>query len=617
MRRAFLPIRLVSLALCIGAVTAGSASASTIAPPSNLGELARISRTVVLAQAAGSQSELRGKVPYTLTAFDVVQQVAGAAVKSRIQVETPGGEVGDVGFAVAGAPRFQTGERYLLFLDDARNGNWRPKMLSYGILREEKGGLMSPVPEASELHVVQRPGVEGVGAYREADLLAHLKATAAGAPWHAQAVEASPSQLAQLAQSKAVAQPADTKAMAGAALYQPPQNCAFLNDADGHPLRWFDFETTGSTSLWHTTPGQVGISDGGVAAVQNATAAWTNDPNSIIKLNYAGSKGSSSTCASGAADVAGEVTFNDPCNQIPPLAVCSGTLPPGWSSTCCGTVAVYGNFYSKTSRFYDTVDWYPLTGMSIVVNNGSQCLGETDFQEMMTHYVGHGLGFGHHNDQNATMYSQLGVHPPRGATIAKTDSICASYLYHTFQDVPFYHWAWQNVEALDNAHITTGCTTGQFCPVDSVLRAEMAAFIERAIHGGSYVPPPATGTVYDDVPASYWAAGYIEQATAEGIPTTCGVRKYCPGDLLMRADMALFLLRAKHGGSYVPPKGTGTLFDDVPASYWAVDWIEELYNEHITTGCAPRQYCPDRPVQRGEMAAFLVRTFGLAVPPVN
>lgn len=606
MRRASLPILLFSLVVLTVAV---SAAASTIAPPSNLGELARVSRTVVLAEAVASEGVLRGKVPYTLTTFEVAQQVAGAPVRARIVVETPGGEVGEVGFAVAGAPRFEKGERYLLFLDPANpadNGNWRLKMMSYGLLREEKGsGLMRPVPEAAELDVIARREVEAVGVYREADLLPHLAATAAGAPWHAEAVAATP---------EAAAGPVATKA-AAAGLYQQPDNCSFLTNADGTPYRWFDFEITGSTSLWHTTPGQVGISDGGVSAVQGAVAAWTDDPNSIAKIAYAGSKASTASCAGdGAADVPGEVTFNDPCNQIAPLATCSGTLPPGWSSTCCGTVAIFGNFYSKTTRPYDLQTWYPLTGMSIVVNDGAQCLGEVDFREMMTHYVGHGLGFNHHSDANATMYASLGAHAPRGAAIARTDSICSAYLYHTFTDVPYYQWSWSNIEALDNARITTGCAPGQYCPIQSVLRSEMAAFLQRAVHGGTYTPPPPSGTVFDDVSADYWAAGYIEQMAAEGITTGCAPRKYCPGDPLLRAEMAVFLLRAKHGGSYVPPKASGTLFDDVPPDYWAVDWIEQLYNENITTGCAPRQYCPSRPVQRDEMAAFLVRTFGLVVP---
>jgi len=613
MRRVSLPILLVSLVLV---ALAASAAASTIAPPSNLGELARISRTVVLAEAVSSQSVLHGKVPYTLTTFNLVQQVAGVPARSRLVVEVPGGEVGETGFAVAGAPRFAKGDRYLLFLAPGNNGIWRLQMLSYGLLREEKGtGLMKPVPEAADLDVVRRPWAEAIGVYRESDLLAHLAATAAGAPWHSAAVTAT---SADLAATKALA---GDSAVAGAPLlYQQPASCSFLTNADGTPYRWFDFETTGTTSLWHTLPGQPGISDGGVAAVQNAVAAWTNDPNSIIKLTYAGSKSSTANCSDGSADVAGEVTFNDPCNQLPPLQICDQPPAPGWtSSTCCGQVAVYGTFYSKTTRPYDVQTWYPLTGVSIVVNQGSQCLGETDFQEMLTHYAGHGLGFGHHDDSDATMYASLGVHPPRGAAINKTDSTCASYLYHTFTDVPYYHWAWATVEALDNSKITTGCAPGQYCPVQSVLRSEIAAFLERAVHGGGYTPPPPTGTKFSDVPTTYWAAGYIEQMAADGIAapgiaTECAPGKYCPGDPLLRSDMAVFLLRARHGGSYVPPKASGTMFDDVPPTHPEVDWIEQLFNEHITTGCAPRQYCPARAVQRDEMSAFLVRTFGLAVP---
>jgi len=78
--------------------------------------------------------------------------------------------------------------------------------------------------------------------------------------------------------------------------------------------------------------------------------------------------------------------------------------------------------------------------------------------------------------------------------------------------------------------------------------------------------------------------------------------------------MAIFLLRARHGGAYTPPPATGTLFTDVPASYWAAAWIEQLAAEGITNGCAPNLYCPDRLVKRDEMAVFLARSFNLALP---
>jgi hypothetical protein len=74
--------------------------------------------------------------------------------------------------------------------------------------------------------------------------------------------------------------------------------------------------------------------------------------------------------------------------------------------------------------------------------------------------------------------------------------------------------------------------------------------------------------------------------------------------------MAVFLLRAKHGSSYVPPAAVG-VFPDVPNSYWAASWIEQLTAEGITSGCGGGNYCPEQPVSRAQMAVFLVRTFDL------
>jgi len=79
-----------------------------------------------------------------------------------------------------------------------------------------------------------------------------------------------------------------------------------------------------------------------------------------------------------------------------------------------------------------------------------------------------------------------------------------------------------------------------------------------------------------------------------------------------RAQMAVFLLHAKHGAAYNPPAATG-LFSDVPTTYWAANWVEQLYTEGITGGCsqAPLSYCPGDPAPRAQMAVFLVRTFNL------
>jgi hypothetical protein len=183
-----------------------------------------------------------------------------------------------------------------------------------------------------------------------------------------------------------------------------------------------------------------------------------------------------------------------------------------------------------------------------------------------------------------------------------------------FSDVSFDHWARSFVEGIFRAGLTTGCGNARYCPDGQVSRAEMAVFLLRGIHGSAYTPPPATGGVFSDVPAGFWAAPWIEQLAEEGQTAGCGGGKYCPDQSVSRAEMAVFLLRAKHGPGFTPPPATGTVFADVPASFWAAAWIERLAAEGITTGCGNGSYCPTNPVTRAEMAVFLARTFG--IPPL-
>ena len=184
-----------------------------------------------------------------------------------------------------------------------------------------------------------------------------------------------------------------------------------------------------------------------------------------------------------------------------------------------------------------------------------------------------------------------------------------------FGDVPAAYWAGSFVERLYAAGITGGCSTSSlnYCPEEIVTRAQMAVFLLRGIHGASYAPPAVgAGTGFGDVPPSYWSATFIKQLAAEGITTGCGNGNYCPEHPVTRAQMAVFLLRSKHGASYTPPDvGAGTGFGDVPPDYWAAAWIKQLVTEGITSGCGSGDYCPEQPVTRAQMAVFLVRTFSL------
>jgi hypothetical protein len=181
----------------------------------------------------------------------------------------------------------------------------------------------------------------------------------------------------------------------------------------------------------------------------------------------------------------------------------------------------------------------------------------------------------------------------------------------SFSDVPNTYWAWRYIEQLSNAGVTGGCTSSppNYCPEDSVTRAQMAVFLEKGTHYPMLFNPTNVLPSFDDT-AGHWAEDWIEALKSDGVTSGCAVGLYCPEDPVTRAQMAVFLLKAEHGVSYTPPPATGA-FADVPLGYWADKWIEQLAAEGITGGCATGLYCPDDPVTRAQMAVFLVKTFGL------
>ncbi len=95
----------------------------------------------------------------------------------------------------------------------------------------------------------------------------------------------------------------------------------------------------------------------------------------------------------------------------------------------------------------------------------------------------------------------------------------------------------------------------------------------------------------------------IESLAAAGITSGCGPRKFCPEQPVTRGQMAAFLVRALK-----LPAASGDPFRDDDRSMFE-DAIESLAAHGITKGCGERRYCPDAPVTRAEMATFLVRAF--------
>lgn len=119
----------------------------------------------------------------------------------------------------------------------------------------------------------------------------------------------------------------------------------------------------------------------------------------------------------------------------------------------------------------------------------------------------------------------------------------------------------------------------------------------------------------------------IESIAEAGVTRGCNPPyndRFCPDARVTRGQMAAFLVRALGLA-----ENTHSGFTDVPlSSTFAMD-IGKLATAGITRGCNPPdndEFCPDDPVSREQMAAFLVRALGLNandhagfvdVPPSN
>lgn len=87
----------------------------------------------------------------------------------------------------------------------------------------------------------------------------------------------------------------------------------------------------------------------------------------------------------------------------------------------------------------------------------------------------------------------------------------------------------------------------------------------------------------------------------------------CPREPLQRWEMAVWMVRVVDQAT---PQ-TAEQFDDVDDDAWWAPYTGRLAELGITTGCAtePLRFCPNKPVTRAQMATFLVRALNLQPGP--
>ena len=160
-----------------------------------------------------------------------------------------------------------------------------------------------------------------------------------------------------------------------------------------------------------------------------------------------------------------------------------------------------------------------------------------------------------------------------------------------------------DIAAIAAAGITLGCNppvNDRYCPGEPVSREQMVSFLVRAMG-----LPPSGVDAFDDDQGSVHQAD-INALAAAGITQGCGPGAFCPGDQITRGEMAAFLARARQlppTSEDFFADDQGNIFEeDINrlAEAGITKGCNPPDNDH---------YCPGQPVIRAQMASFLLRAF--------
>jgi len=184
-----------------------------------------------------------------------------------------------------------------------------------------------------------------------------------------------------------------------------------------------------------------------------------------------------------------------------------------------------------------------------------------------------------------------------------------------FPDIAADSWAALPIRACVAADIVGGYPDGDYHPETVVTRDQMAVFIARALTGGSIPPGPAL-PAFSDVPLGFWAYDAITYAASQRIVSGYPGGHYHPSLPVDRAQMAAFIARALAPfserpllPSYTPPPIIS--FPDVPSWNWAYRYVEYVKAAGVVAGYPDHAYHPELPCTRDQMAVFISRAFDL------
>lgn len=232
------------------------------------------------------------------------------------------------------------------------------------------------------------------------------------------------------------------------------------------------------------------------------------------------------------------------------------------------------------------------------------------------------------NTGNCYSATAIGPRPQTHWDVLLSETLSTSHIHEwklhigaSFYDVSLSNLFYPYIETLLHSGVSEGCNANHYCPLNNVIRSQMAKFICSSME---IVSPGSCSNntcseIFQDVLSNNIFCSYIEALYSIGIVSGCNSSPlmYCPSNNTQRQAMAKFIclsMEAANPGSCLPSSCLG-IFNDVQTNNPFCSYIETLYTANIISGCqaSPLLYCPNNNVSREQMSKYLVKGFNFSL----
>lgn len=374
--------------IALSLLVSSAFAATYVVPPDD--KLIGKADAIVIARALESfVHEVEGRGIETVTVFAIEEVLKGKnSIASGFSIRIPGGVIEKDGEParfkiIPGAPRFVDGEKVLLFVSETEDGSYTTTDFALGLFgfATDEDGHRVLIRAESEINGWDLDGNVHREKRRDADrFLAYIRDVVRGKPVEKNYFIDSKGIVGQSGSVKATIHgfTPETQACPCTAT-----SYTLANAETDMGFRWNSFP---SQVNWNRGNTCSGASNGGSDAIDAANNAWNGDANSNV--NFVRTSATSNTNginedADGVNNVVFEKDFGSPYS-------CSsgGLLGVGGINSAVGT----HSFNSET--FFSTTEGDVSMNLGVCACVGAQ-LSVTNFNNAVTHEIGHALGFRH------------------------------------------------------------------------------------------------------------------------------------------------------------------------------------------------------------------------------